>query len=137
MPFEELSHTADWSLRVWADDLTTLFMEAARGLNTLAGIRMAEGPPVKSSFSTVAMDKDGLLVAFLSELIYYIEKDGLAFTFFDLSLTTEKDLYWKILAEMQGAPILSLDKVIKAVTWHKLQIHRSERGMEVEIIFDV
>jgi len=29
--FEEIRHTADWALRVWAPDLSTLFTQAAQG----------------------------------------------------------------------------------------------------------
>ena len=37
MGFEEISHTADWSARVWAPDLPSLFTEAARAMNSLSG----------------------------------------------------------------------------------------------------
>jgi SHS2 domain-containing protein len=30
-----------------------------------------------------------------------------------------------------------MEKEIKAVTFHNLAIHESERGLEVEIVFDV
>jgi SHS2 domain-containing protein len=38
---------------------------------------------------------------------------------------------------MGGAPLQSLDKAIKAVTWHHLKIEETARGLEVEIVFDV
>jgi SHS2 domain-containing protein len=38
---------------------------------------------------------------------------------------------------LYGAPILSMDKAIKAVTFHNLQIQKTRRGVEVEIVFDV
>ena len=66
MGFEEISHTADWALRVWADDLEGLFAEAARGMNALSGAQLAEGPKVKRTFEAEAPDAESLLVAFLS-----------------------------------------------------------------------
>ncbi len=47
MPFEEIPHTADWSIRVWADDLAGLLAEFARGMNWLAGAELSEGPRIK------------------------------------------------------------------------------------------
>jgi len=137
MPFEELSHTADWSLRVWAADLAHLFVESARGMNSLAGIRLAEKPRVRCTFSTSAVDTEGLLVSFLSELVYYAEKDHLAFDCFDVSLDLEDSHPCRLSAILRGAPILSLNKAIKAVTYHNLQIRQTARGYEMEIVLDV
>jgi len=137
MPFEELSHTADWSLRVWAEDLPHLFMETAKGMNALAGTKLAEKPRIRRTFSTSAMDIESLLVSFLSELVYYAEQDRLAFDHFDLSLKSEDGQPCCLSAVLRGAHILALDKPIKAVTYHNLQIQQITKGYEVEIVFDV
>ena len=137
MPFEELSHTADWCLRVWAEDLTNLFVEAARGMNDLAGISLADKPQIEKTYSTSAADTESLLVSFLSELVYYAEQDNLAFDQFDLRIEFIDDQACHLSASLRGAPILSLDKSIKAVTFHNLQIHQTARGYETEIVFDV
>ncbi len=137
MPFEELPHTADWSLRVWAADLAHLFVETARGMNALAGIRLAEKPRVRRTFSASAPDSESLLVSFLSELVYYAEQERLAFDYFNLNLEVEDSQPCCLSATLRGAPILSLDKSIKAVTYHNLQVRKTERGLEVEIVFDV
>jgi len=162
MGFEEKAHTADWALRVWADDLEGLFAEAARGMYALAGALpalpapacpggqarvaqaqvafrpgskaegQAEGPKVKRTFETEAPDAESLLVAFLSELVYAVEQEHLIFDEFDIQVEGIK-----LKVEMSGAPILSLTKAIKAVTYHNLQIQPTARGYEVEIVFDV
>jgi SHS2 domain-containing protein len=136
MPYEELPHTADWCLRVWAGSLTALFAEAARGMNALAGVRLAEGPRARRTFETKAPDPESLLVAFLSELVYAAEQEHLAFESFQVSELEDLD-GWKLKVEMSGAPIESMDKAIKAVTYHNMQIRQAERGVEVEIVFDV
>lgn len=137
MPFEELSHTADWSLRVWAEDLPHLFVETAKGMNVLAGTKLAEKPRIKRTFSKFAVDAESLLVSFLSELVYYSEQDNLAFDLFDLSLQNKDGQPYHLSVILCGAPILALDKSIKAVTYHNLQIQQTARGYEVEIVFDV
>jgi SHS2 domain-containing protein len=137
MPYEEIPHTADLCLRVWATDLSDLFMDSAFGMNALTGIRLAEKPRVMRSFTISATDIESLLVSFLSELAYYIEKDHLAFDLFDLCLTIEDDHPACLCAEMEGAAIVNMERTIKAVTFNNLQIHKTTQGYEFEIVFDV
>ena len=132
MPFEEIPHTADWSIRVWADDLPGLLTESARGMYWLAEAEFVDQPRIKRSFETEGIDGESLLVAFLSELVYYAEQEYAGFDDFEISIENDK-----LKVEMEGAPLNSLSKAIKAVTWHKLEIRESARGLEVEIVFDV
>ncbi|NCP16325.1 archease, partial [bacterium] len=89
-------------------------------------------PKVKRTFETQAQDAESLLVAFLSELVYALEQEGVIFDEFDVQVEGTK-----LKVEMSGAPILSLTKAIKAVTYHNLQVRPTARGYEVEIVFDV
>src|SRR5512144_366689 len=137
MGFEEVSHTADWSARVWAQDLPALFAESARALNALAGTVIARGPRLKRTFETEASDAESLLVAFLSELVYYQEQENLVFDMFEAkveepALGLSKGSSLKV--EMEGAQITSADKAIKAVTYHNLKIEKTQRGLEVTIV---
>jgi protein archease len=136
MPYEELPHAADWSLRVWAADLPSLFVEAANGMNALSEARPANGPATHRTFESAAPDAESLLVAFLSELVYAAEQEGLTFTGFQVGMS-EGSEGWELKAGMDGAPLASANKTIKAVTYHKLQIRQTARGLEVEIVFDV
>lgn len=132
MGFEEIPHTADWSVRVWADDLAGLLAESARAMNTLAGVRLVEEERLTRDFEADAPDAESLLVAFLSELVFYQEQEGLAFDHFQLNING-----LRLKAVMDGAPIQKMDKAIKAVTYHNLKIKKTARGLEAEIVFDV
>jgi SHS2 domain-containing protein len=132
MGFEEISHTADWSARIWAPDLPTLFKEAARAMSSLSGTVAGNGPRVSRAFETEGPDLESLLVAFLSELVYYQEQENLTFDDFDLRVAGQ----WLKVA-MEGAQIESVDKAIKAVTYHNLKIQRNTEGFETTIVFDV
>jgi SHS2 domain-containing protein len=132
MGFEEISHTADWSVRVWAQDLPSLFAQSARAMNSLSGTVTSNGPRVKRTFESEAPDEESLLVAFLSELVYYQEQEKLAFDIFKLEVKSKR-----LKVEMEGAQIVSLDKAIKAVTYHNLQIKETDQGFETTIVFDV
>ena len=132
MGFEEISHTADWAAHIWAEDLPLLFTESARAMNTLAGIVIAESPRVERTFKSEGNDSESLLIAFLSELIYYQEQENLAFDVFELIVESRK-----LEVEMEGAQIVSADKAIKAATYHNLKIEKTSRGFETTIVFDV
>ena len=132
MGFEEISHTADWSTRVWAQDLPSLFTEAARAMNSLSGSSTGESPRVTRTFEAEAPDVESLLVAFLSELVYYQEQENLTFDVFDLKVAGQ----W-LRVRMEGAQLESVDKAIKAVTYHNLKIEKKTEGFETTIVFDV
>ncbi|RPJ26428.1 MAG: archease [Chloroflexi bacterium] len=132
MGFEEISHTADWSVRVWAQDLPSLFAESARAMNSLAGTVTVKGRSLKRTFESEAPDAEGLLVAFLSELVYYQEQENLAFDGFEVRIESQR-----LKVEMEGAQITSVDKAIKAVTYHNLKIEKTNEGFETTIVFDV
>jgi protein archease len=132
MGFEEIQHTADWSMRVWADDLPSLFAESARGMNSLAGVKLDNQNRTKRQFEAEGLDVESLLVAFLSELVYYQEQENLAFDTFEIIMDRQR-----LTAKMEGARIASADKAIKAVTFHNLKIRKTARGFEVEIVLDV
>ena len=132
MGFEEISHTADWSAHIWAEDLPSLFKEAARAMNSLSGTMVGNGPRLKRIFEVKGPDAESVLVAFLSELLYYQEQENLAFDVFDLRVAGE----W-LKVEMEGAQLAKSEKAIKAVTYHNLKIEKTNQGFETTIVFDV
>ncbi len=130
--FKEIEHTADWELAVWAPGLDTLFEQSAAGMLSLMGMRLALDRPVERTIHLQAADNESLLVAFLSEILYMFEQHGLGFSKFDIAIQ-DTTLTCKCL----GAPVLAVEKEIKAVTYHNLSIRQTRRGFEVRLVFDV
>jgi SHS2 domain-containing protein len=128
----EISHTADWALKVWAPDLPGLFEQAAHGMYALLQIRLQPGGDYECPVDLDADDVEGLLVNFLSELLYLTEQEGLGFDLFDLVIDG-----FHLSGRMNGAPVESQAKEIKAVTYHNLVIQKKEQGLETTIVFDV
>ena len=128
----EISHTADWALKVWANDLSGLFEQAAFGMYALLQIKLKPGGRYVCPVDLDAEDAEGLLVCFLSELLYFTEHEGLGFDAFDLAIEKAH-----LSGRMIGAPVESQRKEIKAVTYHNLAIQKTERWLETTIVFDV
>lgn len=80
-----------------------------------------------------AADAEGLLVRFLTELLWLAEEQGLGFDTFSIQLEDRFDLQ----AELGGHAIASVDKEIKAVTYHNLLVQGTSQGLSVKIVFDV
>jgi SHS2 domain-containing protein len=136
--FLEIDHTADWELYVWAPDMPGLLEQAARGMYALAGIGVEPSEGREYSIAIEAPDAEGLLVNFLSELLYREEEQGLAFDGFDLFLEQRSaDEGYRLDAKLVGRRAVAREKDIKAVTYNKLRVEHGPHGLEVRIVFDV
>lgn len=133
--FEELSHTADLEIKVWGEDLPSLFSAAADGMFHLSGIEDYEKgfSAIKESISLDAMDYEGLLILFLEELLYRLTEDYMLFTVDSLSVSPD----FMLKAKLKGTQIRSYQRDIKAVTYHRLNIRETDLGYEVNIVFDI
>ncbi len=131
--FRELAHTADWELEVWAPDMATLLEQAARGMYAISGVKLDQASLQERALVIQAADREGLLVRFLSELLWLAQAEGIGFVHFDLKL----DRNYALSAVLRGAPIRSLGKEIKAVTYHNLEVKATPHGLQVRIVFDV
>jgi SHS2 domain-containing protein len=130
--YRELEHTADWEIEVWAPDLVGLLEEAARGMYALSGVRLDAYNPESRTIEISAKEPEVLLVVFLEELLYLGEMENLGFDKFELRLEDGV-----LSAKLEGGFLVSLEKEIKAVTYHNLQIRETGRGIIVNIVFDV
>jgi SHS2 domain-containing protein len=130
--FREVEHTADWALEVWGPDLETILVQAAQGMYQLSGMELQDDPPMARYLEIEGVDAESLLVSFLTELLFFGEDEGLGFEVFEISLEENK-----LMAELEGAPISRLQKEIKAVTYHNLNVEQGSQGLEVTIVFDV
>ena len=130
--FREIEHTADWELEVWAPDLAQLLTQVARGMYWLMGACLRDAPRVQREIKFNGIDAESLLVSFLQELLYLFEGEGLGFDQFELSIEDGQGS-----ARLVGAPMESVNKEIKAVTYHNLSIREGRRGLEARLVFDV
>lgn len=130
--YKEIEHTADWQLHVWAEDLPGLLEQAALGMFELAQVRLGDTQRFTEEFELEFFDRESLLVDFLSELLYYAEEQNLAFDGYQLEIQEHK-----LRARVNGAPIEFQAKEIKAVTYHCLDVRKTDHGFEVRIVFDV
>lgn len=132
--YEELEHTADLRLHVTGADLPALFSHAAQGLRALLRCRSGErAQPVCRRIALQAPDLETLLVDWLNELLYVVERHNEAYAGFALALRDERRLE----ATALGWSDQHLGRSIKAATYHGLQVQRTAEGYEATITLDV
>ena len=131
--FEEVEHTAEWAYRVWGSSLEELFVRAAGGMYALAGVELENSPRIDRQIYLKGPDRIGLLVAWLNELLFLFESEGLAFDRFEI-LQLDGDV---LRARVSGAAVRGWMKHIKAATYSNLSIRQTDMGVEATIVLDV
>ena len=129
---EELEHTADIALRVWGEDFDTLLRQSAEGMYDMMGVELEWMIPKNIIFR---IDKAGLeiqLVDFLNELLYLAEDKSTILTSFNFN--TDED---GINVQATGYESKVIRRIIKAATFHDLEIIEKNAGLETSITFDV
>lgn len=136
--YQTFEHTADLGLRVEADSLSELFVEAARGLMSLLVDHPERIEPRETRRIEVASDElDFLLFDWLNELLYRFDTEGWLGATFEVSV---KDL---TLSAVVRGETLDRDRhqpghEVKAITYHDLAVIESPTGeWSVEVIVDI
>lgn len=130
--WQEIEHTADLALHLWAVDLPDLFATAARGMFAFVATSDATAPTRAVPVTLEALDVETLLIDWLNELLYWTEIAGLAFTAFEFEHLTPTHLT----ATAYSKPIAEYRKYVKAATFHDLAVIETPEGYETEIVFD-
>ncbi len=131
--FQEVEHTADWAFRAQGRDLAQLFANAAHGIFKLQGTAGSRETSVARVVAVSGMDSESLLVNWLNELLYLQETQHETYSQFEILEISDKHLR----ARVHGQPARPEGKLIKAVTFHDLQVRRDEDGWQATIVVDV
>lgn len=131
--FQEVEHTADWAIKVWAPDLEGLLRAAAEGMFRLLEVHPTSDQGTKEQFEVSADDAETLLVSWLEELLFLHEMHGQAISISNIKLIDALRLQ----ANVQRLPATKPKKQIKAVTFHQLAIKEHDDRLQTEIVFDV
>ncbi len=136
MGFREVEHTADLALRVWGADRAAFLTDAARGMYALMGGEIGaavDGALESRALTLNAPDIEALLVDWLTELLYIAEEESVVFGAFRFDALSDTHLR----ANLERAAAFEPTRLIKAVTFHNLEVIHSARGLEATIVFDV
>ena len=136
-PFEFLEHTADVGVIARGQTLAEAFVHAAEGMFSvmvnLKGVREEE----ERSLAVEAHDWPSLLVAWLSELVYFSDVDGLVFKRFEIREMEPYSLRATAYGERIDRQRHELGAGVKAITRHMLEVDEEEDGYRVQVLLDI
>jgi SHS2 domain-containing protein len=135
MPYEILKHTADLRMRVCADTLESLFLDAVKGMMSIMKKDLeSEARNPKRNLSISAGDKTALLVDFLNEILALAQTNKEVYPTVILKKLSETEIE----AELTSVPVDGFDEDIKAVTYHEAEIRKNSAGnWETILVFDI
>ncbi len=135
--YKEIEHTADAGIRAYGATIDELFENCAYGMHSI----MLENYDVPKSkersfdFELESDNLESLLVKWLNELLFYFETESLVFS--DFVVKINKKLKAKASFERYDEKKHGYATLIKAVTYHNLEIKKEKDIYVVEVIFDV
>ena len=140
MTYRLLDHTADLGIEVDADTLENLFAECLRA-QTDCWTRLQRVEQLETrDIDLTAPELSVLLVEFLQETIFLHETEGLVFAAGELAVV-EGASGWSVRGEISGERFElarhGLKTLLKAVTYHGLEVRATVDGWQARVIFDI
>jgi len=149
--FTFIEHTADSGVEVWAPSLSGIFLQAAEGL--YAVITGESPPPYRETTRVVsgsepatpelevnlqASDLEGLLVDFLSLLLYHFQVHRHIFRDWEIEVEQSPPrLVCRARGRKPAVEEMAEFTEVKAVTYHQLRVGRDESGWVARVLFDL
>ncbi|NUO07234.1 MAG: archease [Candidatus Brocadia sp.] len=132
-----IDHTADIGIDVFGNSLQELFANAAFALfDIITDVSKVEGA-VEYKISISGIDKEQLLVNWLSELLYLHDVKNLLFKDFCIVDIQDNQLNASVWGEVFAEDKHAIKTEIKAVTHHCLSVIREDHRWKARVIFDI
>lgn len=138
--FEYLEHTADVKFRAYGNSLEEAFASAAEAMFSSMIDLSTVLPERELAISLEAESLEDLLYDWLSELLFHFDANYIIFKKFEVEKIFESNGKFLIEARVSGEQI-DLEKhkfhlQVKAVTFHDMQIIRSNNRWEIQVLLD-
>jgi len=135
--WEEVDISGDVGLKVWGDSLAELFRNAGEGMYSLVA-----DPRLIETSSEISVHADGeslegLLVAFLNELIFHFDTHDFIGKEIDINSISERSLDVTVRGEANGELSGNGHLLLKAATYHNISIQESEGKWTAFVMFDI
>jgi SHS2 domain-containing protein len=135
--FEFVDHTGDLGVRVFGENLPRLFEQAALALTFIVTepetIRVSE----IHNLALEAKTDEELLIAWLNELVYLFDTQGLLFKEYDVLSVYDHRLEALARGEIYAESRHPIKTAVKAATYHQLKIEHHKGLWTAQVIFDL
>lgn len=135
--FRVLDHTADVGFEAFGSTREELFANAARALMSLFVDLESVRPQESTAVRAEARDEAGLLVNWLSEILYLEDTEKRFFRDFQISHLTERAISSVASGETYDRNRHSIKMLVKAITYHQLVVERTPAGWRAQVYVDI
>lgn len=135
--FEILEHPADIGFRAFGDSLPNLFENAALALLSIAAELNDVQPREQFQLEAAAADREALLVAWLSEVLYWYDGKRIALRSVHVESLTPERIVAVGWGEARDVTRHHAKIIVKAVTWHQLRIYEQDGRWIAEVYLDI
>ena len=135
--YELFDHTADIGIRVFAATPAELLQPATEGLYAAVGELVPTGKAETVSVDLTGDDDAVLLRDYLTEVLMWMECDGRMVVALNVEEFSKKRLAVSSETRAIDEERSSLDREVKAITYHGLAIERVANGCRATIIVDI
>ncbi len=142
-PFRILDHTADVGFECRGKTLEELFANAARALVHFFVDLETIKPREEMKIAVTGEDRESLLVNFLSEILFLIDSEARLFSDFEVSIkvSIEEGESLTAVASTHGEKWNRSRHVpkllVKAITYHQLEISERPDGWYAKVFVDI
>jgi SHS2 domain-containing protein len=131
-----LEHTADMGIEAHGESLAELFEQAALGLLAILGAEQSTGSEERL-VEVSGHDVEEVLVNWLNELLYLVEIQAFLPAAFVFEAAGRQGLRARVQGEPYDPDQHGLEREVKAVTYHQLQVEQENGRWRVRLFVDL
>ena len=136
-PFRILEHTADIGFEAFGATPEEVFANAGHALTALMVDLDVIAPREVTTLLAEASDMPGLLVNWLSEILYLFDAEGWLFRDFEFDTLNEQSLTAVARGEKFDRRKHQVKLLVKAVTYHQLDLNETAEGWRAQVYVDI
>lgn len=135
--FQVLDISGDVGIRAFGKSREEAFINAALGMYSLITNLDAIKEQKTVDVSVESDSPEGLLVSWLNELVFQFDAYGFTGRKIDIRFFSDNKINATVFGEEFDPERHEGNLLIKAATYHKLRIERTDDTWEVDVIFDI
>jgi SHS2 domain-containing protein len=137
-----LDHTADAGLQAWGKSPAEAFAQAALGMFEIvlggdSSRALANATAADQQIEVVGHDWESLLVNWLATLVYYFDVEGFVPVRFSFDACSPPRCDVRAEGALVNDPEQIAGVLIKAITYHLLEVGVRPERTELQVIFDI
>jgi SHS2 domain-containing protein len=136
-PFETFEHTADIGLVARGRTLEELLTHAAEGLVDLIVDPKGLRERIHLEVAVSAQDREALLVSWLNELLYLLDTRRFLPRRCRITQVTDTSLTAELAGDTIDPARHRVRRMVKAATYHGLQVTQADGRWEARVILDL